>query len=85
MLADSLMKSANPEYLLNAMKKDDVAIVDVYDSEKVTTEMIEEAGVDIPMEQLKQARKRPFRPYFITLTDDNSDWVKTNRKMSIEH
>ncbi len=31
----------------------------------VTTEMIEEAGVDIPMEKLKQARQRPYVPYYM--------------------
>ncbi len=50
MLVDCLTKSVNPDHLLNAMKKNQLHTVDIYDAEKVIIETIEEAGVDIPME-----------------------------------
>ncbi len=73
MLADCLTKSANPEYLLNAMKNNKVNPVDIYDAEQVTTEMIEEAAVDIPMEELRRVRQRPYVPYFVGLDVDDQD------------
>ena len=58
-LADCLTKSANPDYLINSIKDNLLNTVDLYDAEQVTTEMIEEAGVDIPMDKLRQARQNP--------------------------
>ncbi len=72
MLADCLTKSANLEYLLKAMKTNQLSTVDVYDAENITLEMIEEAGVDIPLEQLEQARQRPYVPYFLCQNQEES-------------
>ena len=49
MLADSLTNSASPETLLDAMKNKKMDPLHKHDSELITKEMIEEAGINIPM------------------------------------
>ena len=73
MLAECLTKSANPDYLMSSMKNNLLNTVNLYDAEQVTTEMIEEAGVDIPMENLRQARQRPFVPCYENADSSDSD------------
>ena len=45
----------------------DLDTVDFHDAEKITTAMFEEAGIDIPMENIRRIRKRPFVPYSCTM------------------